>query len=522
MSYEVLGFENELRSKISHKSSSFQSEEGFLVKQFKFFDIYNKGILDFNNFYRTVEKIGIIMDKEDVRMLFPQLNGVEGEIIHYRQYAKNLYSDSAGSLPVPAPSGQTYSPSKHGVFEDDQPAQASILRSGMNSQDYPLATTTHLYKPSTSAGRKSVLNPDYINKQSLESLETYLKQPDFDAPQESESDYTEQVPAPNFDYGHVPAYYEGNLYTKFNASKSQMLYIERFKEQLIQRGGRGLIGLLKQFKIFDTDASGHLDRYEFRKAVEDYEVDVHPKDLDNLFNSFDTDHNERIDYGEFINAIAGPMTKYRLQLVERAFDKLDTYKEGEIEINDMFACYDAYRHPDIASGKSDPESAFNEFKDTFEVYHGLVHNYNTEAKVTRDEFTDYFTYISSEIKSDSQFDIMINGVWNIDNKNNYDEMPYAGAPHKVTKVDSHSSWLNDHHRKMIGGADHDVISSAKNQYSWQTTHTANFQSGIPTPSVSAGVPTWPVGAFQSWQGGLTHHDQREDYMESQYHGYGQQ
>jgi hypothetical protein len=167
MSNQIERFEVELKSKISHKSSSFQSEEGFLIKQFKFFDIYNSGSLNFDNFYRTVEKIGIIKDKEEVREFFEHLAGVDAAgNINYREYATNLYSGS--KLPSKAADeGITYSPSKKGTLDEreDQGEQYNFLRSGMNSRDYPLATTTQFYKPAASAGRKNVMNPDYINQQ---------------------------------------------------------------------------------------------------------------------------------------------------------------------------------------------------------------------------------------------------------------------------------------------------------------------------------------------------------------------
>ena len=167
MSNAIERFEAELKSKISHKSSSFQSEEGFLVKQFKFFDIFNKGSLSFDNFYRTVEKIGIIKDKEEVGNLFADLHGINPDgTINYREYAKHLYSGSKASSKA-ADEGITYSPSKKGTLDEDEERgdQYNLLRSGMNSKDYPLATTTQFYKPASSAGRKNVMNPDYINQQ---------------------------------------------------------------------------------------------------------------------------------------------------------------------------------------------------------------------------------------------------------------------------------------------------------------------------------------------------------------------
>ena len=41
-----------------------QNEETFLTKQFKFFDIHNKGEVSFDQFHRAIEKIGVVIDKE--------------------------------------------------------------------------------------------------------------------------------------------------------------------------------------------------------------------------------------------------------------------------------------------------------------------------------------------------------------------------------------------------------------------------------------------------------------------------
>ena len=41
-----------------------------MVKQLKFFDIYNTGELDFASFYRSIEKIGIIIEKETLQYVF--------------------------------------------------------------------------------------------------------------------------------------------------------------------------------------------------------------------------------------------------------------------------------------------------------------------------------------------------------------------------------------------------------------------------------------------------------------------
>jgi len=51
------------------KNANNINEAQFLQKMFKYFDIQNKGKVDFDQFYRAMEKTGIVMDKP-VSILF--------------------------------------------------------------------------------------------------------------------------------------------------------------------------------------------------------------------------------------------------------------------------------------------------------------------------------------------------------------------------------------------------------------------------------------------------------------------
>jgi Ca2+-binding EF-hand superfamily protein len=47
------------------------------------------------------------------------------------------------------------------------------------------------------------------------------------------------------------------------------------------------VGLRRQFKIFDTNGNQTLEFAEFKKAIEDFDIILHPKDVENLFKTFD-------------------------------------------------------------------------------------------------------------------------------------------------------------------------------------------------------------------------------------------
>ena len=61
--------------------------------------------------------------------------------------------------------------------------------------------------------------------------------------------------------------------------KEKEIKINRFKEKILKRGTKGLIGLKRQFKIMDSDGSGCLDINEFRTALDDYRLGIEENEV---------------------------------------------------------------------------------------------------------------------------------------------------------------------------------------------------------------------------------------------------
>jgi len=90
-----------------------------------------------------------------------------------------------------------------------------------------------------------------------------------------------------------------------NYSEKQL--VEAFRKALAKRGGRGIFGLARQFKIADDDRSKSLDIEEFKKCVHDFRVGIKPTDSERLFKIFDRDSSGSIDYDEFLRGVVGEM-----------------------------------------------------------------------------------------------------------------------------------------------------------------------------------------------------------------------
>ena len=54
------------------------------------------------------------------------------------------------------------------------------------------------------------------------------------------------------------------------------------------------------------------------------------------------------------------------------------------------------------------------------------------------------------IESDNSYGNMIEQVWNLDNKDNYEMQPFAGTKNKVMVVDPKQQYLKDNYRGAYG------------------------------------------------------------------------
>ena len=194
--------------------------------------------------------------------------------------------------------------------------------------------------------------------------------------------------------------------------------LDKFRNRLMQRGGRGIIGLARQFKIFDDNNSKSLDFDEFAKAIKDFKVDITNNECKVLFGIFDRDGEGTIDYDEFLRAVRGEMNDRRKRIALQAFDKLDSDKSGIIDINEIKSLYNVKNHPAVKAGTKTEEDVYGEFLETFETHHNIGRG-TKDRRVTREEFLEYYNNISMSVDNDEYFEVMMNNAWKLGGVQDY-------------------------------------------------------------------------------------------------------
>ncbi|XP_020607546.1 calcyphosin-like protein [Orbicella faveolata] len=108
-----------------------------------------------------------------------------------------------------------------------------------------------------------------------------------------------------------------------------------------KRGTTGPRKLANTFKLFDDNGDKKLSFEDFMKGMRDYQTGVTPEEGRTFFDELDKDKSGYLSLAEFLNMLREPLSAKCLEVVEKAFAKLDKTGDGLITSEDLRKYYQA-------------------------------------------------------------------------------------------------------------------------------------------------------------------------------------
>ena len=209
---------------------------------------------------------------------------------------------------------------------------------------------------------------------------------------------------------------------KLNKNMDPMSILRR---KVFSRGPRSIMSLRRTFMLYDEDKTNQLTLAQFDKFINDYRLNIEEEDKKKIFKMFNKNNSESIDYNELIKGLIGTMNLFRSRIVEKAFEKLDKEKKGKISFDTIINSYDPYKHPQVLNGQRNAEEVLGRFIDIFEYHFNLLNQDKTDEEVTKEEFMDFYNYISACFFDDYDFENVTSRVWGLNANENFGKIKHT-------------------------------------------------------------------------------------------------
>ena len=402
------------------------SEGSFPVKEihniFNIYDIQEKGIMEYKAFLNDLFKLKSMQSsrKTHLEKIFEHLDYERKQALDINELI-SLYKKPEPSEPNPIPDLLETFVIFHNIIRGTRNPLVN-LEDFIEYYNYinfliPETKNDKLFIDFTSDGwRLNDKTFDERKNLANNKIETLGKQKNREAKEKL-------IGSSKTPYGTIKEKINYNLNeeeatVKYNVNKIEDL-IAHLRNNLVQRGPRGLMSIRRTFMLIDENSDKRIQFSEFEKMFKRYRFNLSQVEINNLFNFFDKDGSGYIDYGEFVSGILGDLSKFRKDILRQVFDKLDKDETGFITVGQLRESYNPKEHPLVRQGKRSEDEILGDFIDVLEYHFNLLNEKNEEnaevndIKIDFEDFCDFYKTISICIEEDKYFEIMVMSVWGI-------------------------------------------------------------------------------------------------------------
>jgi Ca2+-binding EF-hand superfamily protein len=197
---------------------------------------------------------------------------------------------------------------------------------------------------------------------------------------------------------------------------SQIKILRRIRDRIIEVTGPGGIkgqsipsvrSLCLAFKKLDYNGNKKLDPIEFWEGMAAYGVPLTEADVATVMVALDVDGDRSISFDEFLRFIRGSLSPERMQVIERAFAKLDRAGSGYVTLKDISEIYDFSSHHDVVHGFQTEENVAREFMSHFDI------DNRNDDRLTLSDFVESCRDISASCDQDEEFENIMVQAWKL-------------------------------------------------------------------------------------------------------------
>ena len=458
-------FNEILTRKILEKDGPFSLLE--LIKNIKIIDYENCNLIFFHDFIRALKRTGIILEENEKMKIFEECDYYFNKNLHYENLINMLLNQFWSEEKNDLCEQIFFSLTNNGKQCISINYIEKIFRNILNTNYFihfldkykliyknnslepiSLKDFITLFKCFNFGQTKSDflkelnlavtqnINGEEIKTDKYTQLKRYFKDDMNKTNKNKKHQYSKSVNKVNIkDKNEINM--ENNLYK----------IITKIKNIFIQYGRLSLFNFIKQFKYYETN-DGLVDRNNFRKVFNNFNINLMPEEIDFIFNELGVDHSKNYIYHEdFIKFLSvKSLNQKRDDAIKNIYDIL-LGKEG-ITNNDLNINYlkDVYNSKNNYFIKNE-EDNYLEFIDCLEIFHFCYKGLKFE-NFSKKEFVEFYRLISFLVQEDNDFIFLITNEWRI-NRNDFDINYNNKKENKIINNKNEKDFLLDLKNELV-------------------------------------------------------------------------
>lgn len=83
----------------------------------------------------------------------------------------------------------------------------------------------------------------------------------------------------------------------------------------------------------------------------DFGIQVSQDEAAQVLEHFDIDKNGLVNFNEFLRTLKGNLSPARVDVVKKAYEKLDVNKDGSVKLDDIAKTFDASNLREVTEGR---------------------------------------------------------------------------------------------------------------------------------------------------------------------------
>ena len=176
------------------------------------------------------------------------------------------------------------------------------------------------------------------------------------------------------------------------------------------------MNLHKEFIISCNDLS-NISLQDFFEVFENQRLSFTNEEIIKIFNLFKlSEKQEKLNFSKFIRVFKKTLNNERLNILQKAFEKLDLNKNNNVNISDIKKNFNAKNDIRILKGEKNEEEILCEFLDCFDLNFNFFLNKENNLEnnsINFEEFANFYEYVSFLFDNDEDFIKLISNSWNL-------------------------------------------------------------------------------------------------------------